>query len=113
MLHERFGEHIALDDLAAQAGVSASYLGELFQERTGESVHRYLMRLRIERARALIAQSDRSFTDIALSCGFEDSRYFARVFRQVAYGHLAARVQSAAWSLRAQLQVPPIERLAT
>ncbi len=83
MLHERFAERIALDDLAAQAGVSAGYLGELFKERTGESVHRYLMRLRIERARALIAQSDRSFTDIALSCGFEDSSYFARVFRQV------------------------------
>ncbi len=83
MLHAQFAERITLDDLAAHAGVSAGYLGELFKERTGESVHRYLMRLRVERARAMIAQSERSFTDIALSCGFEDSSYFARVFRQV------------------------------
>jgi transcriptional regulator GlxA family with amidase domain len=51
--------------------------------RTGVSIHRYLMRLRVERAREMIEQTDRSLTDIAMRCGFDDSSYFARVFRSL------------------------------
>ncbi len=81
-LHQHSHEHMTVEDLAGVAGVSAGSLGELFKSSTGESIHRYLMRLRIERAREMIEGTTRSFTDIALRCGFEDSSYFARVFRQ-------------------------------
>jgi AraC family L-rhamnose operon transcriptional activator RhaR len=82
-LHEHSQERLSVDDLAGIAGVSSGYLGELFKSKTGESIHRYLMCVRVERAREMIEHSDRSFTEIALDCGFEDSSYFARVFRQI------------------------------
>jgi AraC family L-rhamnose operon transcriptional activator RhaR len=82
-LHEHSHERLSVEDLAGISGVSSGYLGELFKSKTGESIHRYLMCLRVERAREMIEQSDRSFTQIALDCGFEDSSYFARVFRQI------------------------------
>ncbi len=50
-LHEHFHERMTVEDLAGIAGVSAGFLGELFKSKTGESIHRYLMWLRIDRSR--------------------------------------------------------------
>lgn len=98
-LHARSHERLTIEELAALAGVSPGYLGEQFKARTGESIHRYLMRLRIERAREMMATTDRSVTDIALRCGFEDSSYFARVFRQI--------MGTSPRHFRKRLDVPP------
>jgi AraC-like DNA-binding protein len=43
----------------------------------------YLTRLRISRARDLLRSSDHSVTEIAISCGFSSSQYFANVFRRL------------------------------
>lgn len=42
----------------------------------------YMMRLRIERACALIEDRPRSIGDVAYSAGFNDLSYFARIFRR-------------------------------
>lgn len=46
-----------------------------------KTVAAFLDRLRINRARTLLLESDRTITDIAYLCGFHDSTYFSRVFR--------------------------------
>ena len=45
------------------------------------SAHRYLVGLRIERARALLEQTDMPITLICLRCGFEQPSHFATIFR--------------------------------
>ncbi|MBA2481807.1 MAG: helix-turn-helix transcriptional regulator [Planctomycetes bacterium] len=81
-IHERYAERLTLDDLATVAGVSSGHLGEVFKERTGVTVHQYLNKLRVERARELLAQTDLSVTEICHRSGFEDSGYLTRVFKR-------------------------------
>lgn len=70
--------------IAARLGVSLRQLYRLFEQQ-GESVGRYLLKRRLERAaEALISPSlaSRSVTDIAYAHGFSDSAHFSRVFKK-------------------------------
>ncbi len=82
-LHANPGTAVAMADLAAETGLSANYLGERFKAELGVSVADYLNRLRIDRARELLAGSDRSVTDIAYAVGFDGISYFGKVFRKL------------------------------
>ena len=71
-----------LERIATQAGCSSRHLNRLCRQRTGLPPLRYLRRVRIERARLLIAQGGRSLGEIAALCGFADPGHFSRAFRQ-------------------------------
>ena len=75
-------EEMPLSALAAVAGVSTRQLDRLFVNRYQMTPRQYLISLRMARARALLAQTGRSVTDIAFECGYTDSNYFTRVFRK-------------------------------
>ena len=45
--------------------------------------HHYLVQKRVERAQSLLAQSDRTLSEIALTAGFADQSHLTRRFRQV------------------------------
>lgn len=85
-LHDHPAEQVTMADLALETGLSANYLGERFKAELGVSVGEYLSRLRIDRARELLAGSERSVTDIALSTGFDGASYFGKVFLRLT-GH--------------------------
>ena len=70
--------------LAERAGLSPGRLTVCFKAETGMTPHRYLMRRRIEAARALLRDSDRSITDIGLELGFASGQHFATVFGALA-----------------------------
>lgn len=76
-------EPVSIERLAAVAGLSASGFKHAFKTITGNSPHAYLLRKRVERARALLGANGGSVTDIALACGFPSSQYFATVFKRV------------------------------
>lgn len=81
-MHAHMGEVLPLSDLAAVAGLSESQFGRAFREATGESPHRYLISIRIQRARELLLQSDLPLIEVALQCGFERPNCFATTFRK-------------------------------
>jgi len=70
-----------LADLGRMVGVSPNHLVELFRHETGVSPHRYLLNLRIDRAKYLLRESDRPITQIAIDLGFSSSQHFAKMFR--------------------------------
>ena len=72
-----------LDTAARQAGVSRRRFTELFRRETGETYRRHLERLRIDHARRLLLDSDRTVAAIAFECGFDDLSSFYRAFRRV------------------------------
>lgn len=74
---------VALAELAAVAGVGVRQLCRAFKTSFGESPHQYLLRQRVERAKALL-DTDRPLADIALGCGFSDQSQFTRTFSRVA-----------------------------
>jgi AraC family L-rhamnose operon transcriptional activator RhaR/AraC family L-rhamnose operon regulatory protein RhaS len=78
-----YAEKLSLRDLARHAHLSPNHFIRMFRQYYGMTPARYVNDLRIDRARELLRGTERSVTDIALSCGFGDSNYFARAFRKV------------------------------
>jgi AraC-like DNA-binding protein len=81
LLEKEYASPLGVDDLARAAGVSRFHFSRLFRDATGESPYQYLRRIRIERARELLALGH-AVTDAALSVGFRDLSRFSRTFRE-------------------------------
>lgn len=81
-IDQNYMEELSLDALAHMAGMSLSTFKRSFRSVTGTSPIDYLMQTRLTRACHLLRTSEINITDAALSSGFNDSNYFARVFRQ-------------------------------
>lgn len=78
--------HEALDLAAAAraAGLSPFHFLRLFAKVLGVTPHQYLVRARLRRAARLLAEQERSITDIAYDVGFGDLSNFVRTFRRAA-----------------------------
>lgn len=72
---------IQLDDLARIACLSKYHFHRIFYSFTDEPLYSFVTRLRTERSAALLLTQNKSITDIAFSCGFNDSATFARAFK--------------------------------
>lgn len=81
-VHEHLAEPIALDDLAAVAGLSRFHFARRFRATRGTSPHRFVLEQRVERARTLLERTDRTLPDIAASCGFADQPHMTREFKK-------------------------------
>ena len=77
-------EPIDLEGTAREAGLSPFHFLRLFGDVVGVTPHQYLVRSRLRRAARLLADDDRSITDIALDVGFADLSNFVRTFRRAA-----------------------------
>lgn len=95
-LHAHWADDVALDDLAVAGGVSKFHLARRFREAVGLPPHAYLVRLRLARARDLIARGW-PLAAVAHACGFAAQshlhRHFARVHGMTP-GAYAAAVRS-------------------
>ena len=80
----RSSEEISLEKAAAQAGLSPFHFLRVFSAALGVTPHQYLVRSRLRRAARLLADEERSITDIALDVGFADLSNFVRSFRRAA-----------------------------
>lgn len=72
--------------LARVSGVSEAHFARSFKDAFGVPPHRYLLTRRIERAKALLRDTDLSITDIAFQTGWNSLGTFGRVFRDVTGG---------------------------
>lgn len=75
------GQEMNLDDLADIAGFSRFHFHRLFRSLMGETLGRFLQRVRLEKAACMLLwNTRRSVTSIALECGFSGSAVFSRSF---------------------------------
>jgi transcriptional regulator GlxA family with amidase domain len=84
--------------LAQVSGVSAAHFARCFKEAFGVPPHRYLLTRRIERATALLRDTDQPIIDIAFQTGWKSLGTFGRTFRDVngeSPSDFRARAQSA------------------
>jgi AraC family transcriptional regulator len=82
-INEHLNQDIKLADLAALLGISQFHFSHLFKQAIGTSPYQYLLQQRIERAKQLLKQSDRSIIDIAFQCGFNSHSHLSKQFRQL------------------------------
>jgi AraC family transcriptional regulator len=75
---------IDLEDAAQAAGLSPFHFLRLFAGVLGVTPHQYLVRSRLRHAACLLADCDRSVTDVAYDVGFGDLSNFVRTFHRAA-----------------------------
>jgi AraC-like DNA-binding protein len=77
-------DDINLEHAAARAGVSPFHFLRLFSSALGVTPHQYLVRSRLRHAARLLAEDERSVTDVAYDVGFGDLSNFVRSFHRAA-----------------------------
>lgn len=80
-LDMNYHERLTRESVAAHFYVSPNYLSQLFQKEGGIKFNEYLNYIRLERSKYLLMNYDLNVKNIAHRCGFTDSNYFCRVFR--------------------------------
>ena len=62
--------------------MNPNYISQYFKNETGMNYSAYLLMLRINKAKNLLMNSDRSVAEVAQMTGFKDYRLFSRTFKQ-------------------------------
>lgn len=75
-------EPLRLEDLAREAGMSASHFSERFRTQTGQSPVAYFIHLRMRLACRLLDLSNKPIKTVAIETGYRDPYYFSRVFKK-------------------------------
>jgi AraC family transcriptional regulator len=73
---------LSLEEIAREAGLSRFHTLRLFKRAYGETPARRVARLRMERAKDLLATGEEPITEIAFRCGYDNSAHFAVAFRR-------------------------------
>ena len=81
----RYSEAVGVDQMARAAGLSRAHFSREFRAAFGESPHSYLLTRRMERAAALLRNTDRSVADVCFSVGLQSVGSFTTTFKRT-YG---------------------------
>ncbi|MBQ7930243.1 MAG: helix-turn-helix transcriptional regulator [Clostridia bacterium] len=82
-IENHYAEEITLDNLCdAAGGLSEQYLCRLFKSTVGQRPIEFILRKRIDTARAYLDKTDLPISDIAVKCGFHNTSYFYRNFKK-------------------------------
>ena len=81
-MNDNLDQSLKLADIACAVNRSASHLAREFRASTGVPPHRFLINLRVERARELLESSRMPIAEIAFECGFSHQEHMTRQFRR-------------------------------
>ncbi|MDF2924312.1 MAG: DNA-binding response regulator [Paenibacillaceae bacterium] len=81
-IHEHYAEDLTLDDLAGRLFISKNYLNQLFKKVTGETFMNYVIRVRLEKAKALLLEGNHLIYEVAERVGYQNVPYFSTLFKK-------------------------------
>lgn len=73
---------LSLDEVSREVDISPYYFSKLFKEETGENFIEYLTNIRLNKAKALLNDSNYSMKQICMEIGYADPNYFSRTFKK-------------------------------
>ncbi len=80
LIHDAYGSPLTVGQMAKQAGFSPYHFLRAFQTAFGMTPHQYLTRVRIDRAKVLLARTGASVTDTCFDVGFSSVGSFSTLF---------------------------------
>jgi AraC-like DNA-binding protein len=100
-----YAQPLEVDDLAKAAGLSKAHFSREFRRTFGESPYVYLLTRRLERAAALLRNTDYSVAEICLEVGLQGIGSFTTSFKRM-YGMTPTAYRAAAPPASAHARVP-------
>ncbi len=82
LVERGYGKAICDEDVAFQLGLSTSHFRHLFKQATGQPFHKYVVALRLERARAMLTEQGMMITEVSHLVGFQSPAHFSRAFQK-------------------------------
>lgn len=82
-IHDNYHRDLSLEVIAGKININPSHLSRIFKKQIGEPVTKYINRVRIEKAKELLAFSGMLAYEAALATGYNDPTYFSHVFKKI------------------------------
>ncbi|WP_335872312.1 response regulator transcription factor [Bacillus sp. 2205SS5-2] len=76
-------DDISLEALGNQVGLSPIYISKMFKEKLGVNYIDFLTECRLEKAKKLLTDSEKSIKEITYEVGYHDPNYFSKVFKKM------------------------------
>lgn len=80
---KNYNKDITLTSVAKYLNVNSSYFSKLFKEVTGINFIDYLTRIRVDKAKYYLANTDMKIYQVALTVGYQNAEYFSKLFKQI------------------------------
>lgn len=80
---DNYERDLSLAELAEVAGMSTFHFAREFKRATGTTPHQYLIKFRVERAKALLKESELPIVEVGFRSGFSHQSHFTRLFRRL------------------------------
>ena len=112
-IEENIDEELTMEELAKVACYSPFHFHRIFQAIVGETIHRYVKRLRIERAAGKLRYTEQPVTEIALDTSYDTPSAFTKAFKQFMgqsprrYRSLYAAVHTMTQKIKELLMIQP------
>ena len=82
-VRDNYNRELTLQEIAEHFFLSREYVCRRFKQDTGENLIDYLSRLRIGKAKELLANPHLKIVDISQAVGYQDGKYFSKVFKKL------------------------------
>lgn len=82
-IEDNYESDLSLAELAHVGGMSTFHFAREFKRTTGTTPHQYLIKFRIERAKALLTESELPLVEVSSRAGFSHQSHFTRLFRRL------------------------------
>lgn len=80
-LYTHLENHLSLEEIALDLNISTGYLSSCFKKNMGTSVMSYFKKIKIDRSKTLLLDSNKSILEISTLLGFCDQCHFSKIFK--------------------------------
>lgn len=81
-IEEHFPEGVTLKRLAEFVRMDASYVSDLFKKKTGTTLTHFIQNRRVQAAKMLLTETEKTVSEIGRMVGFENDNYFIKIFKR-------------------------------
>jgi two-component system response regulator YesN len=81
-IEQNLGKNVTLQSIGDSVYLNGIYLSQIYKEITGENLSEYILRARMEKAKALLEKSDSKVYEITEMVGYQSPQHFIRTFKK-------------------------------